>query len=98
VANYDQLVFVDAHVYSQAPDLYCKSVGPELTQHGFTHYMTPQVLLALLKGLSDRAPAEHIVSIRGHDFSFGRQLSLATGTLVDAAVQQVLFLARPPAA
>ena len=98
VANYDQIVFVDAHVYSQAPDLYSQVVEPEWTQHGFTHYMTPQVLLALLQRLSDRAPAGHIVSIRGHDFSFGRQLSPAAGALVDTAVQQVLLLAHPPAA
>lgn len=98
VANYDQIVFVDAHVYPHAPDLYCQGVEPESTQHGFTHYMTPQMLLALVSKLRDRAPTGHIVSIRGHDFGFGRQLSPAIGALVYAAVEEVLFLADPTAA
>jgi hydrogenase maturation protease len=94
---YDQVIFVDAHVYPQAPNLCCRPVQPEAAQQALTHHMTPQLLLALLHGLHSRAPAGHIVSIRGHEFGFGRRLSSSTSKLVEAAVEKALSLAQPSA-
>jgi len=96
VADYDEVMFVDAHVYPQAPDLFCQAVQPEAAQHASTHHLTPQLLLALVRKLRAQSPAGDIVSIRGHEFDFGRQLSPSTSILVEAAVQNVLALIQPP--
>ena len=58
----------------------------------FTHHLTPAMLLALLKSLHHREPAGHIVSIRGYDFDFHRNLSADTEALVEKAVDHILQL------
>ena len=89
---YDNIIFVDAHVYENVDSLYCAPVFPEFTQATFTHHLTPAMLLALLKSLHHREPAGHIVSIRGYDFDFHRNLSADTEALVEKAVDHILLL------
>ena len=89
---YDEIIFVDAHVYENVDSLYCASVSPEFTPATFTHHLTPSMLLALLKSLHHREPAGHIVSIRGYDFDFHRNLSADTVALVEKAVDHILLL------
>jgi hydrogenase maturation protease len=90
LADYDQVIFVDAHVREDVPDLHCTAVLPEYTPSAFTHHVTPAMLLALLHALHHREPAAHIVSIRGYDFDFHRGLSAATRTGADQAVEHIL--------
>jgi hypothetical protein len=54
--------------------------------------MTPAMLLALLKLLHYSEPTGHLVSIRGYDFDFHRDLSADTKTLVEPAVEYILRL------
>ncbi|MGD1152168.1 MAG: hydrogenase maturation protease [Syntrophales bacterium] len=89
---YDKIIFVDAHVYENVGNLYCAPVFPEFTQATFTHHMTPAMLLALLKAICNREPTGHIISIRGYDFDFHRNLSADTEALVDKAVDHILLL------
>ncbi len=89
---YDKIIFVDAHVYENVDSLYCAPVFPEFTPATFTHHLTPAMLLALLKSLHHREPAGHIVSIRGYDFDFHRNLSADTVALVEKAVDHILLL------
>ncbi|HET6461232.1 MAG TPA: hydrogenase maturation protease [Syntrophales bacterium] len=92
VSLYDRIIFVDAHVYENVDSLYCTSVSPEFTPSTFTHHLTPATLLALLKSLLHREPAGHIVSIRGYNFDFHRNLSADTEALVEKAVDHILLL------
>ena len=87
---YGQVVFVDAHVYENLEDLHCAPVVPEYVPSTFTHHLTPAALLALLKTLYRAEPAGHLVSIRGHDFNFHRDLSKEATALVEPAVSCVL--------
>lgn len=89
LANYQQVIFVDAHVQEGAPDLYCTPIRPEVVS-SFTHHLTPALLLALLKTLLCAEPVGHIVSIRAHDFGFHRSLSEATARMVQPAVDCIL--------
>jgi hydrogenase maturation protease len=88
-ADYDQLIFVDAHLQPDAADLYCTPVQPEYATATFTHHMTPAMFLALLQALHHRQPAGFVVSIRGNRFDFERGLSAATQALVEPAVAQI---------
>ena len=90
--NYDKIIFVDAHVYENVDSMYYAPVFPELTAATFTHHLMPATLLALLKSLHQREPAGHIVSIRGYDFDFHRNLSTDTKALVEKAVDHILLL------
>jgi len=90
LVDYDQVIFVDAHVREDVPDLHCTPVSPAYVPSAFTHHMTPGMLLSLLQVLHHREPAGHIVSIRGHDFDFHRGLSAGTDPLVQSAVEYIL--------
>lgn len=95
ISLYDRVIFVDAHVYENVDSLYCTTVFPNFTTAIFTHHLTPAMLLALLKSLLHRAPAGHIVSIRGYNFDFHRNLSADTEALVEKAVDHILLLHGP---
>jgi Ni,Fe-hydrogenase maturation factor len=91
IIPYGKVIFVDAHVYDNVDSLYCTPVFPEFTQATFTHHLTPAMLLALLKSLHHRETAGHIVSIRGYDVDFHRNLSADTEALVEKAVDHILL-------
>jgi hydrogenase maturation protease len=92
LVGYDRVVFVDAHVYQDAPDLFCEPVSPEYVSSAFTHHMTPAMLLALLKAIYHRDVEGVIVSIRGHDFDFRQSLSAQTAAAADRAVERIVGL------
>lgn len=90
LADYRQIIFVDAHVYENVENLYCVPVVPEYAPSTFSHHISPPVMLALLKSLYQRDPAGYLVSIRGYDFDFHRDLSHDTKTLIEPAVEYIL--------
>ncbi|MFH2012453.1 MAG: hydrogenase maturation protease [Pseudomonadota bacterium] len=89
LSDYDQVVFVDAHVYDNVDNLYCTPVTQDYTTPTFSHNITPQMLLAFLKKLYDREPNGYLVSIRGYDFDFHCSLSVDTKALVEPAVEYI---------
>jgi hydrogenase maturation protease len=93
---YAIIVFVDAHVMTDAPDLDVRSVCIQAPASSFTHHMTPEMLLGLLMTLCGATPCGYIVSIRGREFSFGRRLSQQTEALVEPAVDSILGLIGSP--
>lgn len=92
LAGYQRVIFVDAHVYKNLDALHCAPVSPENTPSTFTHHLTPAAFLALLKALYHSEPSGHLVSIRGYDFDFHRDLSPETEALVGPAVEHILRL------
>jgi hydrogenase maturation protease len=90
--DYNRVVFVDAHVDPALDDLYCAAVSPDEAGLTFTHHMSPATLLAFFKALHGRDLEGHLVSIRGRDFDFHRNLSENTLALVDLAVERILEL------
>ena len=92
LSNYDRLVFVDAHIPASLPNLVCTRIYPEGGMSLFTHQRQPALLLAILKGLQDRDPLSHLLTIRGFQFEMGRRLSAATAGLVGPAARIILEL------
>jgi len=92
LADYQQVIFVDAHVYESTDNLHCAPISPAYALSTFTHNMTPAMILALLKLLHHQGPTGHLVSIRGYDFDFHRDLSADTKALVGPAVECILRL------
>ncbi|HXZ38292.1 MAG TPA: hydrogenase maturation protease [Thermodesulfobacteriota bacterium] len=92
LAGYQQIIFVDAHVYENVDALHCEPVSPEYTPSTFTHHLTPAAFLALLKALYHQEPTGHLVSLRGYDFDFHRRISAETEALVEPAVKYILQL------
>jgi hydrogenase maturation protease len=90
MGDYDEIVFVDAHVYQNLDDLHCSPVSPEQSAPSFTHHVTPAMLLAFLRALYHGEPSARIVSIRGYDFDFHPGLSTATAAQVGPAVECIL--------
>ena len=93
--GYQQIIFVDAHVYDNVENLHCTPILPDYTSTTFTHHITPALLLAFFKTIYHREPIAHLVSIRGYDFDFHRDLSTDTSTLVGPAVEYILQLTSP---
>ena len=89
MAGYDQVVFVDAHVLENVGNLHCVPVLPEYTPATITHHMGPAMILALLKALYQREPTAYLVSIRGYNFDFHRNLSPDTASLVEPAAEYI---------
>ncbi len=90
--EYDRVVFVDAHVDPALDDLYCAAVSPDEAGLTFTHHMSPATLLAFFKALNGRDLEGHLVSIRGRDFDFHRNLSPETIALIEATVDKIVSL------
>jgi hydrogenase maturation protease len=90
LADYHQVIFVDAHVYESVDNLHCAPISAKYAPSTFTHHMTPSMLFALLEMLHYPVPTGHLVSIRGHDFDFHRDLSAETRALVGPAVEYIL--------
>lgn len=90
--DYDQVIFVDAHVQPHFDNLYWAEVHPEFRSSAFGHHLTPQTFLGWLQALHQHQLAGSVVSIRGHSFGFERGLSEATAAQVAPAVKRVLHL------
>ncbi len=88
--NYDRLVFVDAHVQPDWEDLHCAPVEPEERLSTLTHHLTPGLFMALLQVLYGCTPEALLVSLRGHQFDFGRDLSAATARLIEPALDEIV--------
>lgn len=89
IAEYDRVLFVDAHTGAQPNDLHWEDITPALQNSPFTHHMTPQTLLSFVETLYGRKPEAILVAIRGFEFGFGHSLSEKTRTLVDQAAHRI---------
>jgi len=92
VADYDRVIFVDAHIPSIVPHLRCTRLNPAEGMALFTHHLHPGLLLGLLKALLGREPLSHLLSIQGCRFELDRRLSPRTAKLVAPAAKMILAL------
>jgi len=78
VAQYDEVIFVDAHT-GQYPEL-LREVALRPVSHStiVSHHLHPESLLALAKALWGSVPQARLLSVRGYDFDFGTELSPQT--------------------
>jgi len=103
MAQYDVVVFVDAHVAGgYAEPLHWEELSPGYRPGIVSHHLHPASVLALCRTLYGGAPRGYVLSVLGHDFDFGEELSPETAALAEQAVdllmdflQQEGFLAAP---
>jgi len=94
LADYELVVFLDAHVQELADPLREEWLTPAYRMAFVSHQTHPATVLALAQQMHGRAPRAVLLSLRGHDFDFGAGLSSRTAALVPHAVERILALAR----
>ena len=90
IADFDELIFIDAHNSPSLPDLMFEKVSPDRTHSAFTHHMSPGELLAITQVLGKKVPDSWILSVRGFSFRFEPSLSAKTAVLVDQAYSSLI--------
>ena len=87
IAAYDRVVFIDAHVDTEGwTPVMWQPVEPLYQPNIVAHHLKPGVILALCQSLYRRHPLGYTLSVLGHDFDFGDELSPETSRLADQAV------------
>ncbi len=91
LAQYDAVIFIDAHVEGQgwAP-VEWRPIEPTYAPSLVSHHLKPAAVLALCETLYGAHPQGYALSILGHDFDFGEDLSPATLALADEAVERLV--------
>lgn len=95
VAEYEAVVFLDAHVGDAGwPPVHWQPVGVAYQSGMNGHHLKPATILALAQGLYGRCPQGYVLSVLGEDFDFGDQLTPATSARADLAVDRLEELIR----
>ena len=90
ISLYEQVCFVDAHTGSIAGKVQLVPVESQFQHSPFTHHLTAQSLLSMCQSLYGKAPQAMLLSVRGYQFEFERQLSSETAALLPQALELLL--------
>ncbi len=85
LSNYEKAVFLDAHTAEIEADVNLEIIKPVYLNSPFTHHVTPSTCLSLAESISGYAPESWLLSIRGYEFQFKRELTTRTRELVSKA-------------
>ena len=86
IADYERVVFIDAHTGEIEEDIIFKSIDPTPEHSPFTHHFAPASCLALTQSMTGKHPEGWLLSMRGYEFGFNRELTNKTKMLVDKAL------------
>jgi len=87
--KYQRAIFLDAHTGEILEDIRFAEVKPVYSNSPFTHHMTPSALLALTESINGEYPLSWLLSIRGFEFEFNRELTAKTRELAEQAIQML---------
>ena len=90
IAEYEQVIFIDAHNSEQLPDLIFEDLQATSGHSAFTHHLAGGELLAICKTLTGSHPKAKMLSVRGFSFQFKQELSARTAQLVEQASRALL--------
>lgn len=85
IAGYERALFIDAHTGAIEEDISYQPIEPEFQNSPFTHHFTAASCLAVAQSLSGHYPQSKMLSVRGYQFAFSRDLSARTAELVEQA-------------
>jgi hydrogenase maturation protease len=86
IAQYQQVVFIDSHIGDIEENISYESIEPIYQYSPFTHHFSPSSCLAVVQSLTGRHPKAWLLSIRGFQFGFNRELSDQTREFVNQAL------------
>jgi hydrogenase maturation protease len=89
IAAYKYVCFLDAHTGNIPEPVRLIDVDSDFQRSPFTHHLTPQSLMSMCETLYKSKPDAVLLSVRGHQFLFSRQLSETTMELVPQAVDLI---------
>lgn len=92
LADYDLVVFVDAHTGAFAEELRVAEIVAAYQPQALTHHLSPETLLALTQTMYGHSPAGFLYSGRGYAFDFTNELSDRTRDLADQIIERILVL------
>ena len=87
IANYDQVVFIDAHTGEIEEEIRFKLIDSTPDYSPFTHHFSPSSCLALVSSMTGKNPKGWMLSMRGYEFGFDRELTDRTQLLVGKAIE-----------
>ena len=90
IAQYARVCFVDAHTGAVPHDVNVNAIAAEFQASPLTHHLTPQSLLTFAQTLYDARPEAMLVSVRGYQFGFERELSPLTAQLAQDAAGKIV--------
>ena len=89
ISAYDYVCFVDAHTGNIPEVVRLIDVESDFQRSPFTHHLTPQSLISICETLYKSKPEAALLSVRGYQFLFSRQLSEEARLLVPEAVDLI---------
>lgn len=89
LAQYENAIFIDAHTAEIPEPVLITEIVPKYQNSPFTHHLTPASCLSLAEKLYQHAPRATLVTIRGYQFDFSRELSPQTIHLADSALEEI---------
>ena len=90
IAQYERVCFVDAHTGAVPHDVNVSEIAAEFQASPLTHHLTPQSLLTFAQTLYNARPEAILVSVRGYQFGFERELSPLTAQLAQDAAEKIV--------
>jgi hydrogenase maturation protease len=89
LAEYERICFIDAHTGAIQEDLHQEILGSTFQHSPLTHHTTPETCLFITETLYGKRPEAILVSVRGYQFEFTRQLSEQTQNLAEQALEKI---------
>jgi hydrogenase maturation protease len=90
LAKYDRVCFIDAHTGAVPEEVHFEEVHPKFQKSPFTHHLTAASLLSIVETLQQQIPETILVSVRGYQFGFARELSDRTALLCRQAADIIV--------
>lgn len=95
ISQYEQVCFVDAHTGDIPVPVRLIEVESEFQRSPFTHHLTAQSLLSMCETIYNKKPRAALISVRGYQFGFARELSARSRALVPEAVALIEAWLKP---
>ncbi|HEY3312895.1 MAG TPA: hydrogenase maturation protease [Anaerolineales bacterium] len=89
ISAYERVCFVDAHTGDIPEPVRLIEVESEFQRSPFTHHLTAQSLLSMCETIYNTKPRAALLSVRGYQFGFARDLSKQSRALVPQAVRLI---------
>ena len=92
ISGYDLVIFIDAHVGLIPEPIREKRIEVCFKPGTVFHQLLPSTVLSMTQEIYGCCPEGVLLSVKGHDFDFGEELSQETAELVPQATSRVMEL------